>query len=142
MSSTTSCTRISFTVPGQPVGKQRPRVTKYGTYTPKATVTYESMVRMAAHMAMNGSKLLKGPLRADIDVRMDIPQSWSKKRRLEAMQGLIIPSTKPDLDNVLKAILDACQGVVFHDDKQVCALQMAKTYHDAPWVEVHISALE
>lgn len=37
-------TDIRFTVPGQPVGKQRPRVAKRGgfttVYTPKETVKY------------------------------------------------------------------------------------------------------
>jgi len=36
---------IHFTIPGAPKGKARPRVTKFGTYTPKSTKDYEKLVR-------------------------------------------------------------------------------------------------
>jgi len=41
--------RITFAIPGKPVPKGRPRVTRSGrVYTPKATRDYESLVRVDA----------------------------------------------------------------------------------------------
>ena len=48
------------------------------------------------------------------------------------------PESKPDLDNIIKAVLDGCNGVVFRDDKQVVSIHAAKEYGEAPGVEVII----
>lgn len=42
-----------FTIPGDPMGKGRPRVSKFGTYTPKKTVEYENLVK---RILLDGSK--------------------------------------------------------------------------------------
>lgn len=40
-------TRMFFTIPGKPVGKERPRVTRKGAYTPQTTKAYEAAVKNA-----------------------------------------------------------------------------------------------
>ena len=51
---------ITFTVPGKPVGKQRPRFSRQGTavrtYTPRQTAEYERLVRVS-YIAAGGEKL-------------------------------------------------------------------------------------
>ena len=53
------------------------------------------------------------------------------------LSGLISPTKKPDVDNVIKIILDALNGFAWHDDSQVVNLQIEKKYTQRePFVEV------
>lgn len=38
------------------------------------------------------------------------------------------PSVKPDVDNLIKAVLDALNKVIWKDDCQICVLNVSKTY--------------
>ena len=51
---------------------------------------------------------------------------------------LILPTKKPDTDNIAKAILDALNGVAYYDDAQVVELHVVKKYSDEPRAEVMI----
>ncbi|WP_334299865.1 RusA family crossover junction endodeoxyribonuclease [Anaerobutyricum hallii] len=51
------------------------------------------------------------------------------------------PTKKPDLDNVIKSILDALNKVAYHDDTQIVSLSMEKFYSDSPRVEVTINSI-
>ena len=53
-------------------------------------------------------------------------------------QGLILPTKKPDTDNIAKAILDALNGLAYYDDAQICQLEVYKFYSDEPRAEVYI----
>ena len=55
---------------------------------------------------------------------LPMPKSWSKKKKL-AMTGQSHQS-KPDIDNILKAVLDA----VYKDDSTVWNLQATKIWGD------------
>jgi Holliday junction resolvase RusA-like endonuclease len=137
---------VSFEVPGQAVGKGRPRIGKVGQharmFTPAKTVNYEGMVALAAHQAMAGAPLIEGPCIARLRIECQIPASWSGKKQRAAAAGDLMPTTKPDVDNVIKAIFDACNGVVWKDDVQVVDLVLSKRYSLAPRVFVCIEAME
>jgi Holliday junction resolvase RusA-like endonuclease len=134
---------ITFTVPGAPVGKGRPRVGKVGgfarLYTPEKTVNYESLVKMAAHEAMGGRDLVLGAVAVRLDVCCPVPASWSGKKQERAIRDEIRPTTKPDIDNVTKAIFDAMNGVVWKDDSQVVSATVEKTYSHSPRVVVSVT---
>ena len=68
-------------------------------------------------------------------------KSTSKKKRQQMLAGLIRPTKKPDLDNVIKSILDALNKVAYHDDTQIVSLSVEKFYSDSPRVEVAISSI-
>lgn len=137
---------IQFHVPGQPVGKGRPRIGKVGQharmFTPGKTVSYESTVALSAQQAMQGRGLIEGPVKVLMRMTLVIPASWSRKKQEQAVAGLIRPTTKPDTDNVIKAIFDAINGVVWRDDVQVVELGVSKVYGTVPGVSVHVSPLE
>lgn len=137
-------TRLEFTVPGQPVAKGRARsFVLNGSvrhHTPEKTVRYESTVALMASAAMQGAPLIDGPLAVQIGAFFLIPASWSQKKRTQAMCGNIRPTGRPDLDNIAKAICDACNGVVWRDDSAVVTLSMHKWYSDAPRVQVVVEA--
>ena len=80
-------------------------------------------------------------LRANITAYYPIAKSTSKKKRQQMFAGLIRPTKKPDLDNVIKSILDALNKVAYHDDTQIVSLSMEKFYSDSPRVEVTINSI-
>ena len=45
---------------------------------------------------------------------------------------------RPDIDKLLRAVLDACTGVIWHDDAQVMRISGTKEYKDPPMCEVII----
>ena len=136
---------VTFVVPGQPVGKGRPRVGKIGAHarllTPEKTVNYEGLVAMAAQQAMQGRELITGPVMVEMDITVQIPQSWSKKRKSQALAGEIFPTTKPDKDNVIKAIYDGINGIVWKDDVQAVDGHQRKRYGETPGVRVRVVPL-
>ena len=134
---------ITFTVPGSPQGKMRPRVVKRGnfvqTYTPDKTVSYENLVKLMYSQEAKGRVFdREKSLRVLIVALYDIPQSTSKKRAELMRIGEIRPTKKPDLDNIAKIICDALNGVAYHDDAQVVDLKVVKYYSDTPCVTVTI----
>lgn len=136
---------VSFFVPGQPVGKGRPRAAKRGKhiqlYTPEKTASYENLVATAAHGSMRGAEPIKGACHVDMEIRLMVPVSWSAKRRDQALDGQILPTKKPDMDNVLKAVFDAINGIVWQDDVQVIQVQASKRYSAIPGVAVVIKPM-
>ena len=124
-------TKIDIT----PVAKARPRVTMVGgrarAYTPKKSADYERQIaREWAHERQSDAVLL------DIVFGMPIPQSWSKKQQDAAASGLIFPAKKPDIDNLIKAVMDALNGVAYDDDNQVIELSAKKVYAPKPYVAI------
>lgn len=136
---------ITFTVPGQPYGKGRPRVgTIHGRarmFTPEKTVSYENKVAFVAQQAMAGAALIEGAVDVSLFIVCQIPASWSKKKQAAATAGAVYPTTKPDIDNIEKIIYDAINGVVWKDDVQVVDVRKVKRYGPVPGVSVRIEVL-
>jgi hypothetical protein len=132
---------IYFVVPGQPHGKGRPRASSLGgfvrLYTDEKTRNYEKLVAKIASVAMGSAEMLKTPTAVRITAFYNMPLSWTKKKRQLAMLGEVVPG-KPDLDNISKSILDAVQGIVINDDKNVIKLTVEKRFSLQPRVEVCI----
>lgn len=136
---------ITFTVPGEPQGKGRPRAFRAGRgvrmYTPAKTEAYEQAVATAGRQAMAGREPMVGPLAVDLMAVVSVPASWSKKRRAAALEGLELPAKKPDADNVAKAIADGLNGIAYGDDAQVVELRVRKRYGEVPGVLVEIRGI-
>lgn len=134
--------KIAFTIPGVAVAKGRARFSRQGgfvrTHTPEKTVKYENLVKLFASEIMAGREPFSKPLALSVDVYMPIPASWSKKRRELALCGLIGATNKPDVSNVLKAIEDGMNGVVYRDDKLIVSGTFSKQYGSVPRVEVRV----
>ena len=128
--------KVNFRILGQPMGKQRPRVTKWGTYTPQKTVNYETLVQQV-YMTEVCQKL-EGELEMNIRAYFDIPKSTSNKKRLLMLSGMIKPTKKPDIDNICKLIADSLNKVAYHDDSQIVSAKIEKHYSEVPRVEVQI----
>lgn len=136
---------VAFFVPGPPRGKGRPRAAKRGKhitlYTPAETAAYESTVALAAQQAMAGQPLLDGPVEVIMRIVVPIAASWPKRRQAQALAGVALPINKPDSDNVVKAVFDAINGVVWRDDTQVVDMHVRKRYGATPGVQAIITPI-
>ena len=130
---------IQMEIPGVPVAKGRPRLGRYGTYTPQKTKDYEDKIRMSARRVMAHYRgiILEGALEVIVTVILPVPDSYSKKRRERCLAGLDRPIGRPDLDNYLKC-LDALNGIVWKDDSQVVTMTAQKRYGEEPRMIVTI----
>lgn len=115
---------ISFRIPTKPVPKARPRFakTKRGTiiYTPKATTEYENTIAQYALEARTkaGIPLITDPV--ELSITISPQETYISIKKIDNHKFKI----RGDLDNVLKAILDALQGVIYKNDKQVKSINI------------------
>ena len=82
-----------------------------------------------------------GPVILRVRFFRKIPKSFSKKKRQQAMDGLLLPTSKPDLDNYVKLVKDAMNTVFWRDDSQVVVTVSEKLYSDSPRTEVEVEFL-
>ena len=126
-------TAICFTVPGKPQGHARAR-TSYNakkkamsSTTPDKTVLYENFIATRYMEAAGEQRFSDGAyIKARIQAFYEIPKSSSKVKKTAMLSGELLPTKKPDIDNIVKAVLDALNEVAYRDDTQVVELQVRK----------------
>lgn len=132
--------QVEFTIKGEPRGKGRPRFTKTGrVYTPSKTSDYESLVALGYLNSVKGYKFTS-PVRVTIRAYHKPPKK-SKKVVEDMLNWHILPTKKPDVDNIAKIVLDGLNGVAWDDDTQVVDLLVYKRYEEEPYVKVTIEEL-
>ena len=52
----------------------------------------------------------------------------TKKERALIEEGILSPTKKPDIDNIVKIILDSLNGIAFKDDNQITKIEVEKAY--------------
>lgn len=117
---------VSFTVDGRPVPKGRLRVTRHGTYTPKSTQVFGSAIRTA--WLKKGEKPFEDGEALDVMVNayFPIPSGTPKNKKGELH---LTPCLKRgDIDNIIKAVLDALNGYAYKDDSAVYSVYGRKIY--------------
>ena len=72
---------MKFEIIGKPIGKGRPRLGKYGTYTPTKTANYETLVKWTFANEFKDFKPIEGAVKAKITAVFTVPKSYSKKKR-------------------------------------------------------------
>ena len=122
--------KYEFEVPGTIKGKGRPRVNSYtGTvYTPTTTKDYEYLVEQYFLLKYPKFKQLEGRLSVSITAIFNIPKSTKKQDIIKMLENSISPTKKPDIDNIVKIILDAMNKFAFKDDTQITKLNVEKKY--------------
>lgn len=139
---------ICFTIPGKPQGKARartfynPKTKGMSSMTPEKTVLYENLISTCYLQAAGEERFSdEDYLLVRIQAYFELAKSISKKKREEMLQGMILPAKKPDIDNIVKSVLDALNQVAYRDDTQVVELHVRKQYSDRPRVEVCIEKI-
>ena len=87
-----------------------------------------------------GLELIESAVKVTILANMEIPRSWTKKKKQQAVSNEITPG-RPDIDNISKAALDALNGVVFKDDDQVVELRVIKRYSTSPALVIMVELI-
>lgn len=119
--------RLAFEVSGPPVPKERPRRdSRSGRfYTPPSTVAAEEHVRLVAALAMK-----KAGHGAPTVQRVVLTASFVVRDRRAR-----------DLDNLVKLVQDAMNGVVYRDDSQIDVLHASKDVGPRPGTSVVVEEL-
>ena len=131
--------RVDFTIPSAPVPKSRPRFnTNTGrAFTDDKTRIFENLVSLSygARYYFNDEYI-----RIKMKFKFEVPKSYSKKKRIEALEGKIRP-TKADIDNYIKSVLDGLNKKAFKDDRYVYAVLAEKEYSEEAGIEVSIESV-
>ena len=67
-------------------------------------------------------------LRVKIFAYREIPKSTTKKLRAWLLDKTFLCTVKPDIDNIIKVVLDALNDVAYYDDIQVCELVIIREF--------------
>ena len=131
---------LTFEVPGEPRGKGRPRFTKTGhTYTDSETKAYEDKIIAYYRRSFGGYKWSDAAyISVKVIAHYPIPKSATKAAVAAMQAGSVLPTRKPDIDNVLKVVLDALNGIAYKDDSRVVDIQGKKVYSDTPKIVIEI----
>ena len=135
--------QVVFVVKGEPKGKGRPRLNRYSgsIYTPEETKRYEALVAMSYRNSARGYKFTS-PVKVTVKAFHKPPKGKSKKVVEEMLNGTILPTKKPDADNVAKIVLDGLNHVAWDDDTQVVDMMVTKRYSEEPMVAVIVEAID
>jgi crossover junction endodeoxyribonuclease RusA len=135
-------TVIRFTVLGkpEPQGSMKAFQTKNGIAMAsdnKAMRPWRQQVGWAALEARSGAEIfapLPDAIKLTVIFAFNCPQSVRKSR--------MAPTVKPDLDKLLRAILDAGTGILWRDDAQVVEIVSQKCYNSPARAEITVEALQ
>lgn len=130
-----------ITVYGKPQGKGRPRYTVRGghavAYTPESTRAYEAQIRQA-WQEQDGRDFGPAALALIVTAYYPVPSRARKAEREAMLSGQVPVRDKPDLDNVVKAVMDALNSTAYEDDKQITHINAARTYSEDPRIEIDL----
>lgn len=133
---------IKFVIPGVPVAKGRPKFRRTGAfvqaYTPAKTLKAERLIRDCFNAMQEVPPKDYDHIGLTCNFYMPFNKSVSKKKRIawnEKKHHIV----RPDIDNLVKAIADALNGVAFKDDSAITCLDCCKIYSDSPRTEVYIT---
>ena len=133
---------LRFSVPVTPVSKLRARASASSTakggfrmFTPKKTRDYEALIGQACWTAMQatGLSILDGiPLTMNILFRFPVPKSAASR---VGQYHLL----DPDLTNLVKAVEDGCQGILYKNDNCIARVSATKWWNVEASVEVEFT---
>ena len=138
---------ITFEVP-EVRGQGRPRFSRFsGAYKDKKDIEYEKLIKECYLEEAKDIKPSERPIIIEITAFFKIPKNSPKyvKEEIKEYECYYVPQTKPDLDNIAKAVLDALNGVAYLDDKQVSQIICNKIFNikdESEYLRIFISDQE
>ena len=115
----------------RPKAAPRPRFSRNGTYNPAEYTNYKKAIALIAKTKFEKKDT---PITMKIEFFFKVPKSWSKAKK----ENIPHHTSKPDVDNLVKSVKDALNGVAYKDDSQVVSIFARKQYaqEDAVFIEV------
>lgn len=138
---------VCFELPGKPIPKGRhrsrivyPRVGKpfVHHYSDSETEAYEAVLGELASLHMRSREPTDNPVALLVHAFLRVPESWSNRDREAALAGAILPTSRPDGDNYLKAAADSLNKIVWRDDSQVIDARVIKKYDLCPGLRIEV----
>ena len=134
--------KLNFTVKGSPKAQKRHRHTRKGfTYDPSVNDKRD-------FLALMHSEAPKSPYMGAITLKvrfcMPYPKKWFRTGKYAGQlkpNAPVIYTNKPDIDNMLKFIMDSGNGVIWHDDSQIWKVVVEKVYSLTPCTEIEVKEL-
>lgn len=118
-----------------PIGSPRPRFRNTGrfvqTYMPASYTKHKDFIR-----EQMPNVLLDGELKVTLSFYFEPPKSWSNRKRLLAIGQY--KRTKPDIDNLIKTVLDAANDYLWKDDNQIVEIHSFKQYAEEPKIILEV----
>ena len=143
---------ITFKVEGKVKGKGRPKFANRGkfvkAYTPIDTVNYEQWIRLAYQQACSGQdtggwEKSYNSLKMILDIHIARPKAhYNSKGEVFPRHEFKYPTTKPDIDNIIKVIADSLNTIAYHDDSQIVVITAHKYYKEEDSVTVTLMEIE
>ena len=100
----------------------------------KRVKPWRGTVRTAAIKALDGQQPRTGPMDVYLRCIMPRPKSHLRKGKAQTDGWRLLPfaprkhTSKPDVDKLIRAVLDALTGVCWYDDAQVVVVHGEKSY--------------
>lgn len=130
---------LTFTIPGTPVVWKRARRCGSQYFTDPAQDAHQKAIGRTARKA--GACVRHGPVAARLTFYLPFPSKVRAKAARAALEGLPADLSRKDSDNLAKCVLDALNGIAYHDDRQVCEITARKRWSATPRTEIEVSPL-
>ncbi|MGG6828755.1 UNVERIFIED_CONTAM: RusA family crossover junction endodeoxyribonuclease [Staphylococcus haemolyticus] len=118
-----------------PIGSPRPRFSRRGsfiqTYMPASYTAHKRYIQDQLPKEM-----LNTQLKVSLYFYFKPPKSWSKNQKLIAIGQY--KRTKPDIDNLIKTVLDAANNHLWRDDNQIVEIHSFKQYAEEPKIVMEV----
>lgn len=118
---------MNLTVEIEPKPQSRPRFFKGRCYEDKQMTEYKKQISQVVKIAMAGLE----PFTTALSVKLRCYRKYAATSRRFG-----------DCDNLLKAVLDACNGILFKDDSQVTMATVEKIQSSTPKIELEIERID
>lgn len=133
---------IVIKIPEKPIPLKRPRACRQGNFIKVYDSQSKEKGRIKRHIfEFYSGNPLTIPISINIEFGMPIPKSTSKAKKLLMSKNEIYHTVKPDIDNLVKLILDCLNGIVFHDDAQVIEITARKKYSLDPFTIIKVKSI-
>lgn len=126
------------------IGKEFDKSSKrYGKTTMYPTKEYELFKSSLGKnfKEQYNNEPIEEPIALYINYSINLPKSWSKKKKLEYQFKPVVSKKVGDLDNLTKGVLDSLNNILYLDDSQIYKLVLTKNYGSTEQEKVIISIM-
>jgi Holliday junction resolvase RusA-like endonuclease len=128
---------VNITIAIEPMGAVR--MTQRGKFTSLSAQRYLNYKKL---IAWEAKRHVTTPIEGAVTVKLGfvypIPESWTKKKKALALNNELLPKVKPDIDNVIKGVFDALNGIVWKDDNLVVQVEAYKRYGHKALIDIEV----
>jgi len=133
-------------LPIKPRGKQSVRGTDNNYYTPKQTKELMNFIGLYVQLEMRKLGIVTLardiPVRASLVYYLEPLKSFTKSQKELALLKKILPTIKPDVDNVQKLIFDGMNKIFYQDDAQIAEVHVTKFYAEKEGIFMQLEEIK